>query len=44
MVTRPVREPGAVSVAVSYLADAFALSGVAVVAYVLAVSVATSED
>ena len=30
--------------AVSYLADAFALSGVAVVAYVLAVSVAAGED
>jgi hypothetical protein len=44
MVTRPVRERGAVSVAVSYLADAFALSGVAVVAYVLAVSVAAGED
>lgn len=44
MVTRPVRERGVVSVAVSYLADAFALSGVAVVAYVLAVSVAAGED
>jgi len=44
MVTRPVRERGAVSVAVSYLADAIALSGVEVVAYVLAVSVAAGED
>jgi hypothetical protein len=44
MVTRPVRERGAVSVAVSYLADAIALSGVTVAAYVLAVSVRTGED
>ena len=44
MVTRPVRERGAVSVATSYLADAMALSGVALEAYVLAVSVAASED
>ena len=44
MVTRPVRERGAVSVATSYLADAMALSGVTLEAYVLAVSVAASED
>ena len=44
LVTRPVRERGAVSVATSYLADALALSGVQLQAYVLAVAVATSED
>ena len=44
MITRPVRERGAVSVAVSYLADAFALSAVSVAAYVLAVSMETGED
>jgi hypothetical protein len=44
LVTRPVRERGAVSVATSYLADALALSGVRLEAYLLAVAVATSED
>jgi hypothetical protein len=33
-----------VTVAVSYLADAIALSGVSVVAYVSAVSLATGEE
>ena len=44
LVTRPVRERGAVSVATSYLADALTLSGVKLEAYLLAVAVATSED
>ncbi|MBA3891736.1 MAG: hypothetical protein H0X64_14525 [Gemmatimonadaceae bacterium] len=44
MITRPVRERGAVSIATSYLADALALSGVTLAAYVLAVAPATSQD
>jgi hypothetical protein len=44
MITRPVRERRVVSIATSYLADAFTLSGVTLEAYVLAVAPATSQD
>jgi hypothetical protein len=44
MITRPVRERGAVSIATSYLADTFALSGVTLDAYVLAVAPGSSQD